>query len=70
MYHNVEKRSKHPTTFPSATYRGWDGRGRLHFIGKGGARGQLWWAQDREKDLETLFGTTLREISEKLAVRK
>jgi hypothetical protein len=70
-YPNVERRSRHSTQYPAATHRGWDAKGRFHFIGKGRVRGDLWWAVARDDpDKTALYGTSLREISEALAAKK
>ena len=69
-YHNVEKRPFRQHRF-DATYRGWDASGRFWFVGKGGKRGSLWWADLRDGGLNSrLYGNTLREISEALAVTR
>ena len=69
MYHNIERRQHAATQYPAAKYCGWDAAGRFHYIGKGKARGNLWWAVAREGDNTAMFGETLREISEKLAAK-
>jgi len=67
MYHNIEKRMHAKTIRHDATYRGWDASGRFWFVGKGGLRGGLWWADLRDGNAR-IFGRTLREISETLSV--
>lgn len=66
MYHNIEKRTHAATQYPAAKYRGWDASGRFWYVGKGKVRGNLWWATLRD-DGCTVFGETLRDISNTLA---
>ncbi len=68
MYPNIEKRAFYPSTnCPKASYCGWNNAGDFYYVGKGGMRGNLWWAYGRDKVTLTIYGKTLREISEKLA---
>lgn len=68
-YHNIERRI-HRQHRLDAAYRGWDASGRFWFVGKGGQRGSLWWANIRDDTDPTIYGATLREISELLAVTR
>jgi hypothetical protein len=70
-YHNIEER-KIKTVYPAAKYRGWDSAGRFYYVGKGGARGDLWWARERTEssDWKQFYGATLAEISAKLEAQK
>lgn len=67
MYHNIEKRLHAVTQMPEATHRGWDAAGKFWFVGRGGKRGNLWWAVCRDQFCPNIYGATLREISSKLA---